>query len=142
MRRLLLGGRRIMGGRARGPALVTTQPFMFAHGIEPATGLINFEKHELRGRSIAGTVMALPFGVGSSSGAVWFLEAVRQGTHPVALVVDRVDPLIATAVLLARRLYDVVIPCVERPGATETLAAGRFASLEVDGDEGNVYSVG
>jgi len=55
-----------------------------------------------------------PYGRGSTTGSVWLLEAVRQGNGPSAIINLETEPILATGVIMARLLYNVDIPLVDR----------------------------
>ena len=109
----VLKGRGVAPGRAEGQALVSRQPFMFAHGVEPGTGQVTDIRSDILGQSMKQKVLIFPYGKGSTTGSAWFLETVRQGNGPAAIINQETEPIIATAVTLARKLYNVEIPLVD-----------------------------
>lgn len=88
---MIFHGRIVVRGRAEGELLATLQPLSFLGGVDPESGIIRDQKHELFSQSIRGKVFALPYSVGSSVGAyVIYGMAVRK-TNPVAIVSDTGD---------------------------------------------------
>ena len=59
-------GKGVTDGKNAGPALVTAQMFGFWGGVDPATGIIIDQRHELCGQSIKGKVFVFPEGEGQS----------------------------------------------------------------------------
>ena len=55
------------GKTASAPCLALTAPISFWGGVDPRSGEIIDARHPQRGRTVAGTVLALPGTIGSSS---------------------------------------------------------------------------
>lgn len=111
---LRIRGHSIIRGVAEGEALVSQQNFMFAHGVDPKTGIITDRKHELHGRSIKGKVFVFPQGKGSTTGSTWVLETIRQGNAPAAVINLETEPIIATGFILGELFYGKSIPVMDR----------------------------
>jgi predicted aconitase with swiveling domain len=112
---------------------VLTAPLSLWGGFDPVGGRIIDAHHPQHGAAIAGRVLVMPGGRGSSSSASILLEAVRLGRHPLALVLGEIDPVLVIGALAAADLYGVAVPVVrvepgllgELPdGATMTVNAG------------------
>jgi uncharacterized protein len=91
----------LVAGEAEGRALVLDEPLSFWGGVDPATGDI-----------VAGRVLVMPSGRGSSSSSSVLAEAIRAGTAPAAIVLAEPDPILALGAIVARELYDVAMPVV------------------------------
>jgi predicted aconitase with swiveling domain len=85
--------------------VVTDHPLSFWGGYDPVTGHIVDRHHPLYGVACAGCVLALPASRGSSTGSAVLLEAIRVGTTPAALIISRVDPILALGLVVADELY-------------------------------------
>lgn len=125
--------RTLVAGRAEGQVLVLDEPLGFWGGIDPATGEIVDVHHPQAGANVAGRVLVLPGGRGSSSSSSVFAEAVRAGTAPAAVILLEPDPILALGAIVARELYGRAIPVVvadasEIPAAGSTLRV--HATLE------------
>lgn len=131
-------GRAVVPGYGEGKALVTHLPFMFAHGVEPATGRVIDKRSDLIGRSIEGRVLVFPFGKGSTTGSAWFLETIRQGKGPAAVINVETEPIIATALIIARLLYGISIPLIDRTEEDITAIITDDTLIRVDGGRGEV----
>jgi len=103
-------GRPMIHGKAEGEALVSARAFTFAHGVEPSTGVVTDVRSDIRGKSVRNKVLFFPFGKGSTTGAAWFLETVRLGNAPVAVLTKSVEPIVVTGAVLAKILYGKRIP--------------------------------
>ena len=62
-------GRSISRGIGTGELLVSSEPISFLSGVDPETGIVVERGHPLEGRSIAGRVLAFPYGKGSTVGS-------------------------------------------------------------------------
>ena len=95
MRKIVLRGRKVVGGRAEGEALVTRQTISGWGGIDPLTGVIIERRHELRGRSFKGKVLVFPGAKGSSGWSTRFHVARLAGASPMALVFNEMTTKVA-----------------------------------------------
>jgi predicted aconitase with swiveling domain len=101
-----------VAGEAAGEVLVLEEPLSFWGGIDPASGDIIDVHHPQRGSNIAGKVLVMPGGRGSSSSSSVLAEAIRAGTAPAAIVLREPDPIVALGAIVARELYGVTVPVV------------------------------
>ena len=109
-----INGRGVINGLGEGHILVSKQPFMFAHGVDPETGRVIDVRSDIFGKNIRNKVLVFPYGKGSTTGSAWFLEAIRLGNGPAAVINDETEPIIASALIIARILYDTRIPLADR----------------------------
>jgi predicted aconitase with swiveling domain len=105
-------GRTLSPGEARGEALVLDEPLSFWGGVDPASGRIIDRNHPQHGRSVAGRILVMPSGRGSSSSSSVLAEAVRAGTGPAGIVLREPDGIVALGVLVAAELYGSDVPVV------------------------------
>ncbi|TCR63570.1 DUF126 domain-containing protein [Bosea sp. BK604] len=94
----------IPGNDAAGPCLALTAPISFWGGVDPKTGDIIDARHPQRGRNIAGTVLALPGTIGSSSASAVLLELVHAGRAPAAILMDTPDAILLLGLVVAREM--------------------------------------
>lgn len=136
-----LNGVGLVPGRAEGRALVSLRAFTFAHGVNPATGEVTDIRSDIRGSSVKGKVLFYPFGKGSTTASSWFLEAVRLGRHPAAIVTEGVDLSAVTGSVMAKAVYGKEIPVVGRVPreAYSRLLPGQ--RVEVDAVSGQVRAL-
>jgi predicted aconitase with swiveling domain len=123
-------GRTLVAGRASGDALVLDDALSFWGGVDPATGDVIDPHHPQRGANIAGRVLVIPGGRGSSSSSTVLAEALRAGVGPAAIVLTEPDAILALGAIVARELYGVRIPVVECPDPPAA------TTLIVDADDG------
>lgn len=105
----------LVPGSAAGRASVLTDPLSLWGGLDPDTGTVIDAHHPQRGSVIAGSVLVMPFGRGSSSSASILLEAVRLRTHPSAIVTAEADDILVLGAIVAKALYDITVPVVVLP---------------------------
>lgn len=135
-------GQVLVGGEARGEALVLPEPLSLWGGLDPETGEIIDRRHPLSGVVVTGKVMVLPAGRGSSSASSILLEAVRAGTAPAAIITAEVDPILALGAAVARELYAQSPPVLVletadyaqiKTGLHLTIQAGGTVTLQLPG---------
>ncbi|HSJ51601.1 MAG TPA: DUF126 domain-containing protein [Actinomycetota bacterium] len=121
--------RALVVGTAEGVVLVLGEPLGFWGGLDPATGTIVDVHHPQAGANVAGRVLVMPGGRGSSSSSSVFAEAVRAGTAPTAVVLREPDPILALGSIVARELYGRAVPVVV---ADDPLEDGRLVVVDAD----------
>ncbi len=108
-------------------ALVLTDGLSLWGGMDPATGELIDVHHPQHGVNLAGRVVVMPSGRGSSSSASVLAEAVRAGTAPAAILLGEPDLILSIGSAVAQELYGRSVRVVVLP--PEELAAIQ------DGDE-------
>jgi uncharacterized protein len=93
--RIILRGRKVVGGCAEGEALVTRQTISGWGGIDPMTGTIIETRHELRGRSFKDKVLVFPGAKGSSGWSNAFHMTRLTNSAPKALVFNQMTTKVA-----------------------------------------------
>ncbi len=96
-----LRGRCINPGKAEGEAIVSHLPFSFKGEIDPNTGMIPSPSHEHFGRSLKDKILICPSGKGSSENTNVAYEAKLAGVAPAAIVVQKMEPVLAACILVA-----------------------------------------
>lgn len=99
------GTRILVGGSAVGRLLMLDEPLSLWGGLDPVSGRIVDPRHPQHGETVAGRMLALPVGKGSSSASSVLLEAVRLGTAPAAILLRETDGILALGATVARELY-------------------------------------
>ncbi len=127
MAEIILQGKIIIQGQARGKALVSNEPISFWGGYDWKTGEIIDRRHTLSGSIAKDKILAVPFTRGSSTTTAVLLEAIRAKTAPAAIITTDTDFFFALASIVADELYTAPLPLV-------ALAEGDFAQLRT-GDE-------
>jgi uncharacterized protein len=124
--------RGLVGGVARGEALVLDEPLSLWGGADPETGLVIEPSHPQHGTGMSGRVLVMEHGRGSSSSSSVLAEMLRRGVGPAAIVLSEPDSILVVGVLVASELYGAVCPVVvtdQLPGPGE---------WEIDGTAGRI----
>jgi len=100
--RIVLRGRKVVGGRAEGEALVTRQAVPGWGGVNPIHGVITETSHELRGIPFKDKVLVFRGAKGSSGWSAMYHTARLAGTAPIALVFNEMTTKVALGAVVMR----------------------------------------
>ena len=103
-----LEGRSIYPGQARGKALVSRLGISFYGGVDPQTGIITEEGHDLQGQAIAGKILVFPSGKGSTVGSYVLYRLQQNGHAPAAIINAECETITAVGCIIAE------IPCIDQ----------------------------
>jgi predicted aconitase with swiveling domain len=129
---IVLRGRKVVGGKAAGEALVTHETISGWGGVNPMQGTIIETRHELRGQSFKDKVLVFPGAKGSSGWSVVFHTARLAGTAPKALVFNEMTTKVALGAVVMRA---PAVTDLDRD-PLEVIETGDW--VVVNGDEGTV----
>ena len=105
----------LVGGAASGEILHLVEPLSLWGGLDPETGQIIDRNHPQAGESMAGRIVVMLHGRGSSSSSSVLAEALRLGTAPAGFVLGEPDAILVIGALVANRLYSTICPIVWGP---------------------------
>ena len=134
-------GRGCAAGEFEGEVVVSNQPFGFWQGMDPQTGVVIDKRHDAFGRLIKGKVFVFPFGRGSTGTPGIFLEAVRNGCAPGAIINVKSEPMIIMCALLAEAFFKVAIPIVDRVAGDLSAHLKTGDRVRINGTKGVVELV-
>lgn len=134
MAKLIIAGKPIIAGPAKGLALVSNEPLSFWGGYDWKSGEITDRRHPLSGSNAKGKILAIPFTRGSSTTTAVLLEAIRAGTAPSAIITTSTDFFFALASIVADELY-------AQPLTLVTVSESDFARLKT-GDQIEIDDLG
>ena len=123
---MILRGRAIFKGNARGKALVSDKPISFYGGMDPDTGIITEKGHPLEGKSVRGTILVFPTGKGSTVGSYTLYRIKKNGNAPAAIINKECDTIVAVGAIISE------IPCIDKVDIT-AIKDGDL--VEIDGEE-------
>jgi len=103
-----LRGRVIKQGLAQGKALVSRQPIGFFGGVDPETGVIVEQAHELEGESVSGRILVFPQGKGSTVGSYTLYRLRKKGLAPAGIINAQSEAIVAVGAIIAD------VPMVDR----------------------------
>jgi predicted aconitase with swiveling domain len=132
MKEIILRGHKVAKGRAQGEALVSKTPVSFLGSVNPETGMVVEEGHELNGSSIADKILIFPIGKGSTAGSYQLYELAYHKKAPKAIINIQADPVVAVGAIISK------IPMVDKleQNPLEMIKTGD--TVEVDADQGIV----
>ncbi|MBT4186518.1 MAG: DUF126 domain-containing protein [Gemmatimonadales bacterium] len=131
---VVVTGRPLIPGQASGPLLRLDHPISFWGGVDPVAGTIVDPRHPNYGQSIAGTVLAIPAAVGSSSSSAIMLELVREGNAPAAILMGKADAILSLGVVVGLELGYASVPMFEVSLEDQRgLTVGAMVSVTEDG---------
>jgi hypothetical protein len=135
---VIISGRGRVEGQVEAEAIVSQLPFGFWQGLDPQTGLVIDQRHDLVGQSLKDKVFVYPYGRGSTGTPGIFLEAVRNRVAPIAIVNLNSEPMIQVCALLAKSFFGKNIPVVDglEKNPIETIKTGDL--VKIDGCAGTV----
>jgi predicted aconitase with swiveling domain len=108
----MIDGETLTEGVASAAALALDEPLSFWGGVDSSTGTIIDGHHPQAGQSVAGRVLVMPSGRGSSSSSSVLAEAIRSGAAPAAILLGQNDPIIVLGSIVAQQLYGTRMPVV------------------------------
>ena len=108
METVTLKGRRIVEGRCRAKAIVSTKPISFLGGVDPVDGKIIEKNHDLCGECIKDKVLCFPYGHGSTVGSYVLYSLVKNHLSPKAMINQTADPVVVVGAIIAN------IPMIDR----------------------------
>ena len=130
----------LIAGPASGEVLALNEPLSFWGGVREHDGSIIDVHHPQHGRNVAGRILVMPGGRGSSSSSSVLAELVRGGVAPAGIVLRTPDPILALGAMVGELLYERTVPmCVLPPGEYGT--AQSAAQIRIDGDTGQVIAL-
>lgn len=102
MSTIVLRGRKVVGGRAEGEALVTREAIPGWGGVNPVQGVITEIHHELRGQTFKDKILVFRGAKGSSGWSAMYHTTRLAGTSPRALVFNEMTAKIALGAVVMR----------------------------------------
>ncbi|MDU9377036.1 hypothetical protein McpSp1_16800 [Methanocorpusculaceae archaeon Sp1] len=126
---MTLTGRSISKGVGTGELLYTDTPISFLGGVDAKTGIIIDQKHPLHGKTIAGKVLAFPYGKGSTVGSYVMYGLAKNNVAPAAIINTECETIIAIGAIISG------IPMVDRLNGDAAQLSG---VVTVNGDTGEV----
>ena len=127
-----LTGRALHPGSSSGELLILDQPISFWGGVDHH-GVIIDVHHPQCGVSVAGKVLVMTSGRGSSSATAVLAELIRAKKAPAAMIFTECDIILVIGALVSAELYQIQMPMVE---LSEELYAKipKTGSISVDAD--------
>jgi predicted aconitase with swiveling domain len=142
--KITLRGRGLTSGVVEGEAIVTKQPLNFFRAYADAfhTGrpsrTIGDKRHELYGKDLSGKILVFPYGVGSCACGALFLQTIKTGIGPRAVVNIETDEVVLAGAVFADIFYHVKVPMVHKLNRDPFEVINTGDHVKVDADRGIV----
>lgn len=120
----------ISKGIQKGEAIVTKDPISFLGGVDPKTGIVIDQKHELYDTCITDKILIIPSGKGSTVGSYVIYQMTKNGTAPKAIICQNAEPIIAIGAIISK------IPMVDQPNVDIIQTIKNNEIITVNADEG------
>lgn len=129
-----IAGRCLHSGAARGRVLHLDEPLSFWGGTDHSGRIID-QHHPQCGESVAGVVLVMRSGRGSSSSSYVLAEQLRVGAGPAAIVMSEPDAIVTLGTIVAAELYERAVPVVMvAPDDLHALRTGALATIDATPD--------
>ncbi|NYT18507.1 MAG: DUF126 domain-containing protein [Methanobacteriales archaeon] len=122
--------RRISRGKVEGRVIVTKEPLSFLGGVDPTTGRVIDQDHELFQQDLKSKILVIPSGKGSTVGSYVIYQMAKNQTAPRGIVALEAEPIIATGAIMAG------VPMVDHPeiDLLDLLESGDLVELDADSE--------
>jgi predicted aconitase with swiveling domain len=122
--------RRISRGKVKGQVIITKEPLSFLGGVDPTTGRVIDQGHELYQQNLKDKILVIPSGKGSTVGSYVIYQMVKNQTAPKGILALEAEPIIATGAIMAG------VPMVDHPEVDilDILKNGDFVELDADSE--------
>ena len=120
--------RKISEGKVDGEVILSKDSVCF-YLVEPETGVVVEKNHDIEGKSIAGKILVMPSGKGSSVvQADGLFKLAKNDKAPKAMIIEHADTVLVTGAIIME------IPMVHKVEAKfyKTVIDGDVVSLDAD----------
>ena len=121
----------IVKGKVKGKIMKSDKPINFLGAIDKKTGVIHDDQHDMYQKSVKGSILVFPHGIGSSVGAYTIYSLKVNGSAPSAMICTTADLSTASGCALAN-IPLVIVPQEE----FDSLQDGKEITL--DTESGNI----
>jgi len=129
---MMIKGRSISKGVAKGEVLMAKEPISFLGGVDPKTGIIIDKGNSAFGKSVAGKVLVFPRGKGSTVGSYVMLQLKKNGVAPAAIINLETETIVAVGAIISG------IPLVDRLEKDPYAILKDGQTITVNGKEGKI----
>lgn len=91
----------IVKGKARGKIMKSNNPINFLGAVDKKTGIIRDNKHDMFQKSLKGSILVFPHGIGSSVGAYTIYSLKSNNSAPAAMICTKADLSVVSGCALA-----------------------------------------
>lgn len=119
---------KISEGKAEGEVILSKDAVCF-YLVEPETGIVVEKDHDLNGKSVAGKILVMPSGKGSSVvQADGLYKLAQNGKAPRAMIIEHADTVLVSGAIIME------IPMVHKVDRSfyEEIKDGQYVELDAD----------
>ena len=124
--------RSISRGVAQGRVLISHDAISFLGNVDPKTGVVVEQDHDLYGISIKDRVLVFPHGKGSTVGSYVLYQLSKNGVAPSAMINIESEPIVAVGAIISD------IPLVDRMETDPYEVLKNDTLVKIDGQTGYV----
>ena len=129
---IVLRGHPGIGQPRQGTALVAQDDFSARYDLDRSQGVFSRPSHALAGRSYVGMILVLNTAKGGVASAWMLRDMVQRGLAPLALLFNRVNPILAQGAVFAG------LTMMDRFDVDITTAIETGDELSIEPEEGRV----
>jgi predicted aconitase with swiveling domain len=128
----------LTSGTAEGSTIRLTEPLSFWGGTDDRGRIVDAH-HPQYGAVLAGRVLLMESGCGSSSSSSVLAEQIRSNAAPAAIVLARPDAIVVLGAIVAGELYGLDVPIlVVEPRQHADIPADVVVRIEATQSEGTI----
>ena len=124
--------RNIARGVAEGRVLISHDAISFLGNVDPKTGIVVEQEHDLYGKCIKDRVLVFPHGKGSTVGSYVLYQLSKNGVAPSAMINIESEPIVAVGAIISD------IPLVDRMETDPYEVLEDDALVKIDSQNGYV----
>jgi predicted aconitase with swiveling domain len=132
----IIRGKKVVGGKAEGEALIADERVSFWGGTDPTRGIVHDVGSKFEGKSFAGKVFIFRFTKGSSGTSAYINIAKRLNVAPAAIINTELDSLC----VLGCAISDIPMMTDLDKDPFKTIKNGDW--IKLDADEGIIEVTG
>ena len=120
--------KKISGGKASGPALVTKGRLGLRGFVNPEEGTLTGSMGDLEGVMFAGSVAFFTSSKGSTTWCLALIFTCRHGNAPAAMVTSQIDPFVALGCVL----QDIPLVQIQNTSIFDEIKTGDNVTVDAD----------
>lgn len=126
----------VEGGCKKSEILFSSTGLSFWGQVDAKSGRVfQNQHHPLSGRTMRDKILAIPSSIGSCTGSQVLLELLVNEIGPSAIITARPDPIVATAVVVAREIFKISpIPIISLNNEALFQSIGTFDIGSIEND--------
>ncbi len=129
---MIIKGRIINPGKAEGFALKSISPISFYGGVDPETGTIIENGHDLEGACFKDKILVFKCGKGSTIGSYILYRLKKEKLAPAGIILEECETIIAVGCIISD------IPCLDLVDI-KNISTGDY--IKINAEQGEIEIV-